>query len=89
MTAAPATDGASTHGFAQESVIGIAKTPNSGTGNPLRWRRIARRDVGEQFGYFCILLATRVFVTNARTIDGVVGPDNCNESGFASVLAAI
>lgn len=47
------------------------------------------RNVGKQFGYFCVLLATRVFVTNARATDGVVGPGNCNESGFASLLAAI
>ena len=47
------------------------------------------RDVGEQFGYFCVLLATRVFVTNARATEGVVDPGNCNESGFESVLAAI
>ena len=47
------------------------------------------RDVGKQFRYFCVLLATRVLVTNARATDAVVGPGNCNESGFGSALAAI
>ena len=47
------------------------------------------RNVGKKFGYFCVLLGTLVFVTNARATDGVVGPGNCNESGFASVLAAV
>jgi predicted outer membrane repeat protein len=43
----------------------------------------------QAWGRAVVLLATAAFAVGGHAADGVVGPGNCNEAGFVSVLASV
>lgn len=47
------------------------------------------RNIGSGTGIVAFALASLIAIPDASAVDGVVGPGNCNESGFASVLATV
>src|SRR3954469_4713818 len=58
-----------------------------------RWRPTrganGMRTTVKRFGVAGVLIGVLAIATNVHATDGVVGPGNCNEAGFDSVLSSV